>query len=609
MTLRTWQPGTEFIESTNLYRSMREQGFDQYRDFWRWSVENKEEFWTLTVEKLGIRMHKPYDKILDVSKGVEDAVWLSGARMNIADTCFDRPPDSTAIIYSDKGTLRRMSTGELDLLTRRIARSLVEYGVRPGEYIAIDMPMTPLAVAIYLAGIRAGIPVATIADSFSPREIQIRLKISHPKLIFTQDHLHRGGKTIPLYDRVKEATNYPVVVIPTGENIIEPKAGDLLWKDFITDNADFESSIQNPQDTITLLFSSGTTSEPKAIPWNHTTAIKSAADAYYHHDIRPGDVVAWPTNLGWMMGPWLVFASLINKAAMALYDDSPVERGFGEFVQNAGVTMLGIIPSMVRRWLHTGCMEGLDWSALRCFSSTGEASNAGEYARLMQMSGGKPIIEYCGGTEIGGGYITSTLVQENIPATFSTPALGTEFVLMDDEGKQTDDGEVFLIPPAMGLSTTLLNKSHHWVYYNDTPSFDGKILRRHGDRMIRLPNGYYKSGGRVDDAMNLGGIKVSAISLEKAVNSLPFVKESAAIAVTPPKGGPDMLVIYYVMQPGFEEMEKKEKSKAIGAIIRKDINPLFHVQQSIAIDELPRTASGKLMRRSLRKKYLESLYE
>jgi acetyl-CoA synthetase len=600
---RAWKPDKEQIIHTHIGKIMRDKGFLSYEDYYRWTIENREEFWEETLQKLDIILTKKYDSILDLSKGVTEANWLSGAKMNIVDSCFNNTPEAVAIRYSEKGEIKEMSQLELENLVNRIARSLIDSGVKSGDFIAIDMPMTPLAVAIYLAGIKAGIPVATIADSFTPREINIRLKISHPKWVFTQDYIHRGGKNIPLYKRVKEAGPYKCVVIQTGEDI-SLEENDIRWDEFLSGSTDFESVIGDPADTITLLFSSGTTSEPKAIPWNHTTAIKSAADAYYHHDIHPGDVVAWPTNLGWMMGPWLVFATLINKATLALYDDSPVERGFGVFVQNARINMLGVIPSMVRRWLQIDCMAGLDWSAIRCFSSTGEASNADEYLRLMQLAGGKPIIEYCGGTEIGGGYITSTLVQDNIPATFSTAALGTEFVLLDEEGNETDDGEVFIIPPVMGLSNTLLNKSHHRVYYEDTPIYKGKILRRHGDRMQRLPNGYYRARGRVDDAMNLGGIKVSAIQLEQVVNSLDYIKESAAIAVTPPKGGPDMLVVYYVLK---SEKDKKEVSKDISRKIRTQINPLFRVQQAVAIEALPRTASGKLMRRMLRKKYLESI--
>ena len=136
----------------------------------------------------------------------------------------------------------------------------------------------------------------------------------------------------------------------------------MTWQDFLSDNETFTAVPCHPDAHTNILFSSGTTGEPKAIPWTHTTPIKAAADAYLHHDIHPGDVLAWHTNLGWMMGPWLIYASLINKATIALYDGVPTGRDFGVFVQNAKVSMLGVVPTLVRAWKNTGCMHGLDWA-------------------------------------------------------------------------------------------------------------------------------------------------------------------------------------------------------------------------------------------------------
>jgi acetyl-CoA synthetase len=275
-----------------------------------------------------------------------------------------------------------------------------------------------------------------------------------------------------------------------------------------------------------------------------------------------------------------------------------MEDGFGAFVQNARVNMLGVVPSIVRQWKNSGVMEAFDWSAIKCFSSTGEASNPEEMKYLMELGGIKPVIEYCGGTEIGGGYVTSTVVQPNIPSTFSTQALGSEFVLLDEEGNPSDMGEMFLIPPALGLSTSLLNRNHHEVYYKGNPTYKGQLLRSHGDQLIRLKNGYYKARGRADDAMNLGGIKVSSIQIEEVINQLEFVKESAAIAITPKDGGPDSLVVYVVALPS--QLTSEEKLKKARNIIREKLNPLFKVEKIMETAALPRTASGKVMRRKLR---------
>ena len=595
----SWYPTDDVLKSSNIYQMMLVNDFESYKEFWKWSATEKESFWEQTIKNLQIQFYQPYTSLLDVSKGVERASWLKGSKLNIVDSCFQNSDESIALIFqTEGGSLEKVSQLALEKYVNQIANSFTEQGLTPGDRIAIDMPMTLEAVAIYLAGIKAGHPVVTIADSFSSNEIAIRLKITKPKLVFTQDFLKRAGKVLPLYEKVIKADAPRTVVIQEGQEKSSLRPNDLYFKEFLSVNDQFESVIQDPDETITVLFSSGTTGEPKAIPWTHSTPIKCASDGYYHHNIQKDDVVCWPTNLGWMMGPWLIFASLINKATVALYYGAPMGIEFGSFVQDAEVNMLGVVPSIVRQWKNTGTMEAFDWSKINCFSSTGEASNPEEMKYLMQLGNNKPIIEYCGGTEIGGGYVTSTIVQPNIASTFSTQALGGEFILLDENNKASNKGEMFLIPPIIGLSNSLLNRDHFKVYYEGIPTYMGKVLRKHGDELVELENGYYKAQGRADDAMNLGGIKVSSIQIEEVINKLDFVKESAAIAVSPSDGGPSQLVLYIVGRAsGFSEEEKLKGAKNI---IRERLNPLFKVEKLVEIDQLPRTASGKVMRRTLR---------
>lgn len=597
-----WKPSKETIEQSNIYKMMQTYGFENYQDFWKWSVTNKEDFWEATVQNLGIKFAQKFTSILDISKGVENAQWLKNAQLNIVDSCFQNSGEATAILFQEEGkVIQKVTQQELLNLVNQAANGLVALGLKLGDRIAIDMPMTLEAVAIYLAGIKAGMPIVTIADSFTPNEIAVRLKIAEPKVIFTQDVLQRTGKELPLFSKIMEANAPKAIVLKVSEDPISLRNGDIYWDSFLSSNTEFTSVIQNSDAIITILFSSGTTGEPKAIPWTHTTPIKGASDGYYHQNIQQNDVVCWPTNLGWMMGPWLVFAALINKASIALYYGAPMGADFGEFVQNAKVNMLGVIPSFVKYWKNTACMEQFNWGKIKCFSSTGEVSNPSEMEYLMQLANNKPVIEYCGGTEIGGGYVTSTLVQPNIASTFSTQALGGEFILLDENNNKSSKGELFLIPPIMGLSNTLLNRNHFEVYYKDTPTYGGKLLRRHGDQMEQLENGYYKALGRVDDAMNLGGIKVSAIQIETILNSLEFIKESVAIAVSPKDGGPSLLVVYYVEKES--TLLDDERLQEAKTCIRKQLNPLFKVTDLIKIVNLPRTASNKVMRRKLRDEY------
>lgn len=404
-----------------------------------------------------------------------------------------------------------------------------------------------------------------------------------------------------MYTKVVEAGAEHAIVVSTGGGVTL-RPGDQRWPDFLGDATSVPAVACSPDDVTNVLFSSGTTGDPKAIPWTHLTPIKSAMDGRYHHDIHVDDIVGWPTNLGWMMGPWLIYASLLNGAALALYDDVPTGRGFTDFVGAAGVSILGVVPSLVSAWRAAGHLDAVDWDSVRVMSSTGEASNASDMAWLMDAAGGVPMIDYCGGTELGGGYITGTVLHPAVPATFTTPTLGMDFVLLDEHDRRTSSGEVFLVPPSIGMSQRLLNRDHHAEYFADAPAWGGYLLRRHGDHIEQLDGGYFQAHGRIDDTMNLGGIKVGSAEIERVVTRVPGVAEVAAIAVEPPGGGPSRLVIVAVSEPGVDA-DVEAWRVAMQAEIRTHLNPLFKIDEVILRDLLPRTASAKVMRRTLRAEY------
>ena len=599
-----WLPAVAEVHASNLYTLMRARGCATYRELFDWSVAHRMEFWRTMVERLGIRFRQPYAAVADLDDPRAPR-WFPGARLNIAESCFGAPPEAPAIVHqAEGGALATVTCAELRTLAGRVANGLIAAGYRAGDALAIYLPMTADAVAIYLGIVLAGCTAVGIADSFAAEEISVRLRITGAKAIFTQDEMLRGGKALPLYVKVVEADAPAAIVIGGGGRpAAVSRDGDLSWEAFLSDESAFAPVACDPDAPTNILFSSGTTGEPKAIPWTHSTPVKCAADGWLHQDIRAGDVATWPTSLGWMMGPWLIYASLVNGAAMALFDGAPTGREFGEFVQRAGVTMLGVVPSLVRAWRRSGCMAGLDWSAIRAFSSTGEPSNAEDYHFLMALAGYRPVIEYCGGTEIGGGYVTGTVIQAAAPTVCSTPTLGLDFLILDDDGRPAANGEVFLRPPSIGLSTSLLNQDHHAVYFEGAPAADGSVpLRRHGDQIEQLAGGGYRIHGRVDDTMNLGGIKVSSVEIERLLNTVPGVAETAAVAVQPEAGGPARLVIFAALFAG-HEFAAGELQRTLQDAIRSRLNPLFRIHEVVQVDALPRTASNKTMRRVLRASY------
>jgi len=598
-----WTPTAEFIATTNVGWLMRETGRATYEELHAWSVQQRADYWRLAIERIGVRFQRPYREVLDLSRGVEAPEWLPGARMNIVESCFAAPKKTTAIIHqTEGGEMARITFGELQTQAGCVAANLRRLGYLPGDALAIFMPMTAESVAIYLGIIAAGCSVIGIADSFAPREIATRLRIADAVGVFTQDVQIRAGKSHPLYASAIEAGAPRCIVLPAEGSLRQPlRQGDYTWEEFLVIDEPVACESREPSDIANILFSSGTTGDPKAIPWTHTTPLKCAADAHFHVDVQPGDVVVWPTNLGWMMGPWLIFGALMNRAAIGLYCGAPTGREFGQFVEASGATVLGLVPSLVRTWRTSGCLEGLDWSAIKAFASTGECSRADDMRWLMQFAGGKPVIEYCGGTEIGGAYITNTPARPMIAGTFNTPTLGLDVVILDEEERPADVGELFLVPPSIGLSNTLLNKDHYETYFADAPRGPaGELLRRHGDQMERLPGGYWRALGRADDTMNLGGIKVSSAEIEQTLRGVPGVTETAAIAVADQGGGPSRLVIYAVCAGA---PDRAQLAAAMQGAIKRELNPLFKIHDVVVIDALPRTASNKVMRRELRARY------
>lgn len=601
-----WLPAPDARAHSNLGRLLDQQGFATDEAFRAWAIEHRAEFWGLMTQTLGIRFEHPYDAVVNLDDGPEHPRWFPGGRLNIARSCFQAPPEAIAIRQvSEEGTERTVTFAELASRVRRFAASLTVHGLKPGDAVGLLMPMTIEAIVATLGIVWAGGVVVGVSESFAPPEIALRLRLGHARLVIVQDIVQRRGARLPLLAKLASDRPFPAVVVVTHPEPPALRPDDQTWEAFLDRAGDpIEALAREPGDHITILFSSGTTGEPKAIPWSHTTPIKGASDAYLYHDLRSDDVVAWPTSPGWMMGPWLIFATLINRATIALFDGHPGSETFCRFVQDAGVTVLGLVPSLVSAWKAGDWPSRLDWSRIRRFSSTGECSNPTDMLYLMSRAGYRPIVEYCGGTEIGGGYITSGPLHPNAPACFNTITHGITLSIRDEEGRPASRGEGYLIGPSLGLSVELLNRDHHETYFAGCPSCDGSPLRRHGDQIEQLPGGYYRVLGRVDDTMNLGGIKVAAVEIERVWNRHPEVADSAAVTQHAREGGPDRLVAFVV--PSSSSADVTRLKAELQARLSDQLNPLFRISEVVLVESLPRTASNKMMRRLLRARPEES---
>ena len=267
------------IEHAHMTALRRELGLDSHAALFAWSIAEREAFWQRTITRLGIRFRKPYTQLLDLSQGVEAPKWFVGAEMNIAESCFQAPADQTAIVFQrEGGQLGRMSFSTLESLCDRVAGGLHALGFGPGDRIAVAMPMTAESVAIYLGIIKAGCAVVAIADSFAAPQIAARLRIGEAKAVFTQDVILRGGRELPLYPRLVTAEAPLAIVLPGRvEGLTEAlRPGDLCWDEFLPADAASATVICDPDETTNVLFSSGTTGDPKALPWTMSTRSSAA---------------------------------------------------------------------------------------------------------------------------------------------------------------------------------------------------------------------------------------------------------------------------------------------------------------------------------------------
>ncbi|XP_061375198.1 probable CoA ligase CCL12 [Gastrolobium bilobum] len=629
-----WFPSLEQSKRTNLGRLMETYGpkllgasykdpITSYPLFHKFSVQHPQVYWSLVLKELSVSFVEAPRCILDTSDpSKHGGTWLPGSVLNIAECCLQptshpsKQDDSLAIVWRDEGfddsQVNHITLKQLRHQVMLVANA-IDATFSKGDAIAIDMQMTANAVVIYLAIVLAGCIVVSIADSFAPKEIATRLRVAKAKGIFTQDFISRGGRKFPLYSRVIEAAACKVIVLPViGDDVgVQLREQDLSWKGFLSSNRQHSRShhyspIYQSIDSVTnILFSSGTTGDPKAIPWTQLSPIRSAADGWAFIDIQPGDVSCWPTNLGWVMGPTLIYSCFLTGATLALYHGSPLGHGFGKFVQDAGVTILGTVPSLVKAWKSTQCMEGLDWTKIKTFCSTGETSNVDDDLWLSSKSYYKPIIECCGGTELASSYIMGSPLQPQAFGAFSTASMTTGLVILDENGVPYPEdiscvGEVGLFPLYLGATDRLLNADHEEVYFKGMPIYKGKVLRRHGDIIKRTAGGYLIVQGRADDTMNLGGIKTSSVEIERVCDRADeCILETAAVSVAPANGGPEQLVIFVVLKKGYNsnaETLKKKFSKAI----QSNLNPLFKVTLVKIVPEFPRTASNKILRRVLR---------
>ncbi len=621
-----WRPTPEYTKHAHLTQFMRQHDMVHYDALFRRSTEDIAWFTQAILAYLDIRFYQPYTQVLDLSRGIAWPRWCVDGKMNIVHNCLDKyigtaVENRTAMIWEgESGETRGMTYGEIYRQVNQVANALRSLGLGAGDAIGIYMPMRPEIAVVLLAIAKIGAIILPLFSGYGAGAITARLKDADAKALFTADGFSRRGSTVqmkPVADQAVERvkTLEHVIVLRSAGNTVMMKPGrDHWWHEIVLSQADEAATERTmAEDTLMVIYTSGTTGRPKGAVHTHCGfPIKAAQDMAFGVDLHPGELLYWMTDMGWMMGPWLVFGALILGGSFFIYDgapDYPHPERLWEMVARHRVTTLGISPTLIRVLKQRALLEHMeppskqyDLSALRIFASTGEPWNPDPWLWLFEQvgEGKRPIINYSGGTEISGGIVMGNPLLPLKPCAFSSACPGIAADVYDEMGRPVRGqvGELVIKAPWIGMTRGFWKDPQR---YEDTYWSRWPDTWVHGDFAAIDADGMWYILGRSDDTIKVAGKRLGPAEVESVLVGHPQVIEAAAIAAPDPLKG-NAIVAFCVMasDPENAEIVRQELRDLVIEALGKPLAP----REILFVKDLPKTRNAKVMRRMIRAAYL-----
>ena len=585
-----WEPSREFIQRTNVWRFMQRLGFSDREAFLRFSREDPERFWDELMREMRVEWFEPYRQVLDLSRGPEWAQWFAGGRLNIAHNCLDRWADSGRIAClweAENGATREVTFGEVRNEANRVANGLNAMGLQTGDRVALCLPMVPEILSILYGCFKAGLTVVPIFAGFGAGAIATRLEDSGARVVFTAAHLERRGKQIPLAEK-----------IPAGIRIAMVGEGPL----FPDQPEEAPALSLESEARAFILYTSGTTGKPKGAVHTHAGCLaQMGKEIWLAFDHQPDDRFFWLSDIGWMMGPWSILGNHLFGGTIFLYDgapDYPTPMRIWETIERHGITTFGVSPTAIRV-LSKAETPPPPMPSLRILGSTGEPWDEASWLWFFENAGHRrcPIINISGGTEIVGCFLLPLPIQALKPCTLGGPAPGMAAEVVDENGVPVRGRTGYLVctAPSPSMTRGIWNDPQRYLetYWSRFPG-----MWYHGDWASVDEDGHWMLHGRADESMNVAGRKVGPAEVEDAVMQHPGVAEAAVIGVPDEVKG-EAIVGYAVVRP-----DAQVDSAAVCATVARVLGQMFRPREVLIVRELPKTQSGKIVRRLIRRKYL-----
>lgn len=597
---------------------------EEYFQVYRKSVRDPEAFWEEIAEEHFV-WRKKWDRVLQWDFSKPEVAWFQGARLNITENCLDRHlptrGDKTALIFEPNDPeeeARHITYRELHEQVCRMANVLKEQGVEKGDRVCIYLPMIPeLAVAV-LACARIGAVHSVVFAGFSSNALATRINDCDCGLVITSDGSYRGGKTLDLKGIVDVALEScpgvrSVLVVNRTGGKVNMKKGRDQWLQPLLDKAyaDYVAEIVDAEDPLFILYTSGSTGKPKGMV--HTSGGYMVFTAYTFKNIfqyREQDVYWCTADIGWITGhSYIVYGPLANGATTLLFEGIPSYPDHGRFwdvVQKHKVTQFYTAPTAIRALAKESLdfVEKYDLSSLKVLGSVGEPINeeAWHWYNNNVGKGHSPIVDTWWQTETGGIMISPIpYVTPTTPTYATLPFIGVQPALMDEEGREIRgnqvDGRLCIKFPWPSMARTIWGDHDR---YRDTYFSAYKDKYFTGDGALRDAVGYYRITGRVDDVIIVSGHNLGTAPIEDSINEHPAVAESAIVGFPHDVKG-NALYGFVILKETGESRDRDNLRKEINQQIAEQIGPIAKLDKIQFVSGLPKTRSGKIMRRILRK--------
>ncbi len=612
------EPQQSDIAGANVTALMKRLKLDRYDDFYQFSIDRPDAYWREVVDFCGIVWSRGYEQYVDLSNGIEFPKWFVGGELNWVDTALawaddpTRANDPAIVVEREDGDPASLSFLELRSKVQSFAAGVADLGIRRGDRVGLFMENGIEATVSYLALAYQGAIVVPLFSGFGVDSIVSRLASCTARALIATSGFSRRGKRVETRTLVDDVRRQmPGLELVIWKQDAGERSGDDAFIDWdqVASSAKpvFPSARMSANDPFMIVYTSGTTGKPKGTVHTHGGfPLKLAHDAAVHFNLKRGDVMCWPADMGWIAGSVVMASALMRGATLVGYTgapDFPDWSRMSRLVARYKVTHFGSSPTLIRGLASNAALAlAGDVSTIRLLITAGEVIDPEHFVWYQQAFGRGtcPVINFTGGTEVSGGLLSSVIVKPIYPGAFNTPSPGVAVDVVDSAGVPVHEriGELAILKPCVGMTQSFWKDDERYLdsYWRTVPG-----MWIHGDLALRTGAGSFVLLGRSDDTIKLAGKRLGPAEVEEVILELPDVGEAAAVGVDDAAKG-QRLVVFVIPSPAWGG-DHEDLSDAITRHVDLRLGRPFRPSRVHIVRQLPRTRSQKVMRRLIRAVY------